>query len=818
MSGRFKGFDMEFGLKKSCLFLFLLFAVITLSYSPVLKAQFLNWDDDLHIYENVSIREINLDNLKVIFQSTINKIYLPLTVLSFAIEYHFAKLNPLIYHLDNLFLHILNTWLVFCLSRKLGLSILASYISILIFGLHPIHVESVAWVTERKDVLYAFFYLLAMLSHLKYIEILSVKKTNRLFYFLLTIFLGTLSILSKPMALSLPLILMLLDWFQGRKINFKTIGEKLPLMAIIFGITWISYVSHARVPSATILEGVLIWFWSAAFYIRQFFLPLISVPLFKLPLPVGLNHPQYLFSIGLILFVLVFVYRFLFNKWILFSFLYFFLSIFFLFRFDAGFDTNMVADRFMYLPCLGFCWLLALGGEKAYLNSAKGRRYLISSLLIVILGFYCVRTYQQSQVWQNSVNLWTHQLKIYPQSHTGLNGLANALSEDSLYIEAKQNYARMVKLENEGLKPDLNEEFKKQVEKFQYLEELYKRTIEIKPDFFRAYYNLGHLYFDVGMYKEAFNAYLETIKINPEFHEAHFSLGKLYEELGDASQAVTAFSRSVDVVSKEKYKDHLMSVLENYNEAIRKYPNSKEYLVARGEVFNKYADFVNKSRQSATAYFNLAVLFYQNGELDRAMSAYQMALEIDRSHTGSLYNLGNIYKDMQRYNEAVNYYKQILKIDPGFSNAYLNLGVIYLRQNNEKSAEENFLKAVEVDDQNARAYFNLASMADVQARYHDAIALYQKVNELDPQNADAYYNLGNIFVKTGKRKESINAYLNAVKIDQNYLDAWINLSIMSFEIKDFSKAVEYLDEAVFLGYEPPAKYLEALKPYIEEEK
>jgi len=259
------------------IFLTVILTVVFFSYVPTLDNDFVLWDDDMHLLENISVRVLDFEHVGDIFKSTVNKIYIPLTTLSFAIEYHFFEYDPFVYHLDNLLLHLGVVAFIFWLGLRLGLPIAGSGIAALLFGIHPMHVESVAWVTERKDALYSFFYMAALLSYCRYLDFtkstpsFQIRKSYRLL--VLSAVFGILSILAKPMALSLPLILLLFDWFHRRKITGAAIFEKVPVTVAIAGITWISYVGHARIPGKNIVEGLLIWPWTFVFYLRQFLFP-----------------------------------------------------------------------------------------------------------------------------------------------------------------------------------------------------------------------------------------------------------------------------------------------------------------------------------------------------------------------------------------------------------------------------------------------------------------------------------------------------------------------------------------------------------------
>src|SRR3989339_472154 len=219
--------------KQNIIFPICLILIITfISYYPSLKNGFVTWDDPAYVTGNLQIRSLSLQNVKNIFTSFTMDLYTPLSNLSYAIEYNIFKLNPKIYHITNLFIHLLNCilvfWLFFLISDKISVSFLVS----LLFGIHPLHVESVAWISERKDVLYAFFFLLSLISYIYYYN----KKEAKYYYFALILFI--LSILSKPMAVTLPVILFIFDYLLNRKFTWDIFKEKILffIIAVIFSI------------------------------------------------------------------------------------------------------------------------------------------------------------------------------------------------------------------------------------------------------------------------------------------------------------------------------------------------------------------------------------------------------------------------------------------------------------------------------------------------------------------------------------------------------------------------------------------------------
>ncbi|MGB1242376.1 MAG: hypothetical protein ACPG49_07635, partial [Chitinophagales bacterium] len=213
------------------------------AYIPALSGEFNNWDDQMYVTDSKLIKNVSPSGLVKIFSTQVAANYHPLTVLSLAINYQISGLSPFSYHLFNVLLHLLNVFLVFyfayLLTRR-NLTIAA--IAALFFGIHPMHVESVAWVSERKDVLYTAFFLAAMITYLKYLQHFRAKskgkRANPQKYYIYTLLFFLLSLLSKGMAVVLPVVLLGIDFLKKRKVQKKAILEKIPffVIALIFGI------------------------------------------------------------------------------------------------------------------------------------------------------------------------------------------------------------------------------------------------------------------------------------------------------------------------------------------------------------------------------------------------------------------------------------------------------------------------------------------------------------------------------------------------------------------------------------------------------
>jgi len=723
--------------------------------------------------------------------------------------------DPFVYHLDNLLLHLAVVAFIFWLGLRLGLSALGSGAAALLFGIHPLHVESVAWVTERKDVLYSFFYMAALLSYSRYLDFtkstpsIQNKKLTR--FLILTVLFGILSMLAKPMALSLPLILLLLDWLHKRKIDGSAIVEKVPLVLGIIGITWVTYATHARIPGKGIIEGMLIWSWTLIFYLRQFVLPIVLVPVYQLPKPIVFFNPEYFMPVIIFCLLIIAVIRFRKHRWFIFSVAFYLFSIFFLLRYDEGKDLNIVADRFMYLPSLGFCFLCGYGFQRLWGWGNRRIALPAMTLVVIFVILLAVKTSQQCRIWHDSISLWKHQLQYYPNEPVALNNLAAALREKEEFKEAEAIYSKVIRIQSDGTPIDLSDEAIFNIRKVDYLIGLYRRAITSNPDFIDSYYHLGNLLKDIGRVSDAVYFYKETLKFDHKRKDVHFSLGELYQKVGDHKQAIYAYGQTLLLNSDDE--DVYVEVISAYNRALKEDSTNALYIKTRRKVMDSFTRMISNKPPRATSFFNLGYLYNGMNDRSRAISAYQMVLDINPNHNNAIYNLGNIYRDQGRLSKALAMYRRTVKLNTRNSDAYLNMGSIYERQGKQKQARESFQKAIKVDSQNSRAYFNLGYIDEQEGNLRKAAELYQKSINLDPKKKEAYYNLGNIYARLRKNSQAISSYLKAVQIDYRYMDALINLSTLSFKENDFVNAVKYCDEAILLGYKAPQGYLNALAPY-----
>ncbi|MDE2215243.1 MAG: tetratricopeptide repeat protein [Candidatus Omnitrophica bacterium] len=486
--------------------------LVFIVYLPCLRAGFVNWDDNIHVLNNFCFKSPHGLNLPEIWTSTINNTYIPLTATTWAIEHCFFGFNPFVFHLDNILLHLVTVVLVIIFSRRMGLSAYAAALAGLLFGIHPMHVESVAWVTERKDVLYGVLYMSALLAYLHYLD------TGRKEYFWLTLFLGELSICAKPMAVSLPFVLLVLDWFRGRRWTFQTLVEKVFCAAVLVPIAFITYIANSVLVHPALGQGLFIWAWCFMFYLYKFLFPFPLLLFYGFPQSAAvfyLNVPVFL---GFVM-ALWFYRR---NRWFVFAVSFYFANIFFLLRFSPF--LLYVADRFMYLPSVGLCMFFAVSVEKLFfwVKGRRSNRYSFYMALCVLLAVMTALTWRQCEVWQSSVTLWRHQLKYDSKTAAWL-----------AYSKLADAYAAADK----HLASDARQ--------FNRVQALYLKAAELKPDSLYPYLGLGKLFESAGDFGRAQKYYEQAVLIDHNNFDALFSLGRVFQKRKMPQQAIGFYRKAM---------------------------------------------------------------------------------------------------------------------------------------------------------------------------------------------------------------------------------------------------------------------------------
>jgi protein O-mannosyl-transferase len=589
-------------IKKEWLLVAVTMVVTFIIFSPVLKGDFVQWDDDENITINSNIKELNTASIKNIFTSSVTSGYTPLTSLSFAIEYKFFGMKPGVFHFNNLLLHLLCTLLVFVLMKKLGFNLFIVMVVTILFGVHPMRVESVAWITERKDVLYSFFFLLSLISYL------SFYKNKRTIFYVLSLLAFILALLSKIQAVSLPLILLIFDYFFEKKFRFRQVLNKIPffVLSLATGLAGMSILLHeGTMDTGTVLpfiQRIFIGSYSLCVYLVKSLVPYQFSAIY--PYPETLSIIYYGSVIVLILLAFLVYKAGKYRGDLIFGLLFFLFNVMFVLQI-VGAGTAFLADRFTYIPYIGLFFLIGWALNFLYISKWKNYVILFGLIYLAILG---ITTWDRTQVWENTETLFSDVVKKYPKVSMAYNNLGVYYRDHNQYDKAISSY---------------------------------EKSIAINPGGYVTYNNLGELYFDRGEVDKALEDMNIAIKLKPDYIKAlnnrGAALGSKNEfdlALKDLDKAIaldpgnlSAYSNRILVYfSNGKYEKALQDV----NFYLQNQPDHADMLNMRGlchSQLNKnqeaLADFTKSIQLNPRAgayYKNRSSLFYKMGDNKNALS------------------------------------------------------------------------------------------------------------------------------------------------------------------------------------------------------
>ncbi|MBC7775867.1 MAG: tetratricopeptide repeat protein [Phycisphaerae bacterium] len=496
------------------------------------------WDDDTYVVNNPAIQQINWENLKKIFSSFYLGNYQPLSVLSYAIDFSIFKLKPSAYHIINLLFHIANIFLVFKLFKKMQMSNVVCYTVAILFAIHPTRVESIAWIAERKDVMYAMFYLLSIIYYLKFREEKNVK------IYLASLGLFLCSALSKSMAITLPVVLILIDIFLDRKFDFKKTFNKIPffVLSIVFGLLALYSQGHESnaykiAKDFSVFERVTLVFVAIGKYLVLIVAPFNLSAIQYYPIEPGEAMPiwAYLSMAGVIgLLFLGFKnkkYRFEIG----FGLMFFFVSIGMVLQF-VPFGHAIIAERYTYLPYLGLFFILGVFIDQLLKNKNKATIvYFISTAFVLYLAAI---TYQRIAVWQNSITLFSDVVEKFPNTANAYWYRGNAYRDYKALDKAIKDYTKAIELSPTYDAAYFNRAYSLAAqEKHESALPDYDKSIELNPNYAPAYLNKANSLYVLKRYDEAIQFYQKTISVDTSYQAAYLGLADIFVVKNEPTKA-----------------------------------------------------------------------------------------------------------------------------------------------------------------------------------------------------------------------------------------------------------------------------------------
>jgi Tfp pilus assembly protein PilF len=640
-------------------------------FLPSLRNEFVNYDDGNYVYENPFIRSLDMKLLKSAFTGFFVSNWHPLTWLSHAFDYAMWGLNPLGHHLTNNVFHAVNTFLVVLLVVRLievvtnhpcpsltkegnlaadtynsppilggvaegrGGKLIAAGITGLLFGLHPIHVESVAWVSERKDLLCAFFYLAGLLAYLSYTDNITPSSPSYLFSsanppecgkrgwrsqgrYCLTLLFFTLALMSKPMAVSLPFVLLILDWYLFRRIrSFKTFWtvstEKLPFLALTFISSFLTISGQeaggaiASLDDLPLASRVIVAFGSLISYLVKIALPFNLVPFYPYPQSISLSSLEHSIPIVIVLVVTATCIALIGKQKLWMSVWSYYVITLIPVLGIVHVGAQSMADRYTYLPSLGPFLVIGLMVAQAYEKVSDLNHWkVVSRMVILFIGVTAIvsmsyMTITQIGIWKNSITLWTHVIeKESGRVPIAYKNLGHAYAAQGLYNMAIEQY---------------------------------RNALNLRPDYVEAHNNLGNAYLSTGLVDMAIEQFQVALRLEPDYAPAHYNLANAYKSKGQLDMAI-----------------------EQYQAALRLKPDY------------------------APAHYNLGNAYKSKGQLDMAIGQYQAALSLKPDYAEAHFNLGLIYLNNGARDMARTEFELVLRSKPNHYKAQQLLN--FISQNN----------------------------------------------------------------------------------------------------------------------------------------
>ncbi|MFC1567412.1 tetratricopeptide repeat protein [Thermodesulfobacteriota bacterium] len=638
--------------QEKLLIVLLLILAVLVAYWRIADCDFVGYDDKPYVTENSLVQKgLTIKGLIWAFTTFHAANWHPLTWLSHMLDCQLYGLNPLGHHWTSLQLHLANTLLLFFILQQMTGALWRSAFVAALFAIHPLHVESVAWVAERKDVLSTFFGMLTIIAYHRYV------KQKGLYNYLIILLLYSLGLMAKPMLVTLPFVLLLLDFWPLKRLQFvkrnslqaeavirfdlkaffNLIYEKIPLfLLVVFScfITFWAQRSQGAMYSLTVIPLNIRIANSFVSYVKYILKAVWPTRLIVLYPHAGDAFPIWQ-SIGAVLLIAAISYaaiRALRQRPYIAVGLFWYLGTLVPVIGLIQVGEQAMADRYTYIPLIGL-FIAVTWGFSGFLSKWRYRKNFLVVAVIAILLALTVRTFLQVGHWQNAATLFGNAVKVTPDNILAQNNLGAALYEDGRFDEAIVYF---------------------------------KKALSISPEYTKALSNLGAAYFKKGNYDKAVFYFEKVLKGRQKDANEHDKLGVVLFAQEKIDEAMAHFKQAIQV--------------------------DPEY---------------------ANAHNNLANVLFRLGKFEEAELHFLEAIKLDPVHAGAHYNFGNLLVRQRQFKKAMIHFTEAIKINPDDFRAYNQIGVILYRQGNLDDAGDYLRRALEIrpGDLNARRNLEILKQA-----------------------------------------------------------------------------------------------------------
>ncbi len=685
------------------------------AFEGLRRNEFVKFDDPEYITENTHIQGgLTLDSVVWAFKSGDAANWHPLTWISHMVDIQLFGLNPVGHHLHSLALHVIATVLLFRVLQSMTGAVWRSAFVALAFGVHPAHVESVAWGAERKDVLCAVFWMLTLAAYLSY------ARRGGIVRYVWVVVCFALGLMAKPMIITLPLVLLALDlWPLGRwsrdvggkagpQTELRTcrpvspsrlILEKVPLFVLMLpsGVVTLlaqqsgGAVAGLDVPIPFRLANAVL---SYGRYLGKLAWPTHLAVIYPLPLE-GWPFWMPLVSALILIVISALVVRgarrrpYLLVGWIW----YVVTLVPVIGLVQVG--SQAMADRYTYLPSIGVLIMAAWGA--AELSARRPHRTIVGVVVGGVLGVLMVAgTHVQASCWRDSVALYGHSLAATHDNYPLHCYLGTVLEDQGKLDEAEQQY---------------------------------RESMRICPSFPEASLCLGQILERKRQYAPALECYERVRRLNPDDYRVPFRIGEAQAGMGALADAAASYRQSIALN-----------------------PDFAKAFVALGQTLAAQQKY------------------------DEAMKTYEQALRLDPTDPGLCYRIGAVLAQQGAPDKAVEYLRRSIRMNPNLVEAYLTLGIVLQRQGRTDDAIAQFRAVVEIKPDNGDAWSDLGDCLQGQGKLAEAFEAYTQSVKVKPNVAATYSKLGELLKSQGRVQEAVAQHRQALQIDPNFAPALNNLA------------------------------------------
>ncbi len=602
----------------------LLFATLAV-YSPVLNFDFIRLDDPEYINNAHVLRGLSAEGLVWAFTTGYAANWFPVTWLSHMLDRQLFGWQSGLHHLTNVLLHAASTVLLFALLKRTTGARWRSALVAFLFALHPLHIESVAWVAERKDVLSALFWMLTLWTYVNYVERPGVGR------YLIVIVMFSLGLMSKPMLVTLPFVLLLFDWWPLRRLNSKQtarrlILEKIPLFVLAGASSVVTYlVQHSGgavlslvlVPLKYRIENSLI---SYVAYILSFLWP-ANLNIYY-PYSIDFEAWQWLGGAAVLFggtaIALMVARR---RPYVTVGWLWYVGTLVLVIGLiQVGIQPR--ADRYSYIPMIGISIMLAWGAAETIDRWPWVKPTMIGALAGICCAWTIV-TWLDLKYWRNSISLYQRAVDVTVDNYVAQNALGDALLDAGRVDEAIPHLLETLRLRPNAVRAriDLASIMSKRNQTSD-AETQYRIALQIDPENADAHHGLGVILTEKGQFDEALAQLKEAVRLKADDADSHYNLGRLYGLVGRADEAIAEFQ-----------------------ETVRLQPENPE------------------------AHFNLGNAYVQKDSLNDAIHEFDTAVRLKTNYVNARFNLGSALASLGKFDEAAVQFEEILRLKPDFPGA-----------------------------------------------------------------------------------------------------------------------------------------------------